>query len=216
MRDSKVTFPLTWLTCAPLLRGNWVAMVLSLAPAGMAILALVPSLSDGKAINGGGLLAGALFLSLSATLIQAPAFAGRVELTEETLTVVGRLSGRRGRLEIPRKALRQVGYVPLTRPPAWLPYLWATAELVCAAGAFSTGSNYWYWLIALALGLALWPLMVARYQSDMLVVLTYERPGAKHPGLIRAWGTPHQASSLVNTLRGKIDWPERESAEQEE
>ena len=74
--------------------------------------------------------------------------------------------------------------------------------------------EHWYWLTALALGLSFWPWMAARWQAEMQVVLTYNRPGEKRPGLIRAWATPHQASSLVHTLQGKIDWKEPERPEE--
>lgn len=214
-RQTSQTFHLTWLTSAPLLRGNWVALGLSLIPIALAIFTLFIALGLSEPARGVSLCSGALFLSLGAILIQVPAYLGRVELNAETLIVAGRLSGKRGRLHIPRDSIRQAYFVPLRRPPGWLPTVWGIVELICTAGALSagwgSGGGHWYWLTALAVGLSFWPLMAARWRTQMQVALVYERPGAKQPGLIRAWATPHQAGSLVNALRGKIDWEERDA-----
>ena len=212
MNDSPQIFRLTWLTSKPLLRGNWVAMGLGLIPAALSIFSLITTLGLDEAKQQISIFSGALFLSLSMALIQLPVFTGRVELAEEVLTIVNQFSGKRGRLQIPREALGEVYFAPLNRPPKWLPFVWAIVELFCAAGAVSAGcgvdngGEHWIWLTGLALGLSFWPLMAARWQAEMQVVLIYDRPGKKEPGLIRAWATPHQASSLVNTLLGKINW----------
>lgn len=216
VNDSPETFQLTWLTSRPLLRGNWVAMGLGLIPAAMAVFSLVTTLGLDEASQQVSIFSGALFLSLSMTLIQLPVYAGRVELAEETLTIVNRFSGKRGRQQIPREALDEVYFAPLNKPPKWLPFVWAIVEVLCAVGAVSAGcgvdngGEHWIWLTALVLGLSFGPLMAARWQAEMQVVLTYDRAGDSGPGLIRAWATPHQAGSLVNTLLGKINWSELE------
>jgi len=202
MDNTSQTFQLTWLTSTPLLRGNRVAMVLSLIPAVLAVISLVITLGLEQAAQGPTLLSGALFLSLSAILIQFPSYLGRVELNAETLTVAGRL-------HIPRQDIRRAYFAPLTRPPLWFPFIWGTAEVLCGVGALSagwgSGSGHWYWLTILVTGLSFWPLMAARRQANLQVVLVYRRPGEKEPGLIRAWATPQQASSLLYALQGKID-----------
>ena len=214
MNDPAKTFRLTWLTCAPLLRGNWVAIGLGLIPGILSILSFITALGLDESNQRVNIFAGALFFSLSTTLVQLPAFLGRVELQAEELTVINQFSGKRGRRPIPREALNEIYFTPLNRPPRYLPFGWASMELLCAAGAVSAGfrtdggGEFWTWLTGLALGLSIWPLISARWQAEMQVVLTYQRPGEKEPGLIRAWATPHQASSLVNTLLGKIDWQE--------
>ena len=210
--DPARTFRLTWLTCSPLLRGNWVAIGLGLIPGILSILSFITTLGLDESNQRVNIFAGALFFSLCATLIQLPAFLGRIELQAEILTVTNQFSGKRGRRPIPREALDEIYFTPLNRPPRTLPLGWAIVELLCVAGAVSAGSRadgggeFWYWLTGLALGLSIWPLIAARWQAEMQVILTYQRPGEKEPGLIRAWATPHQASSLVNTLLGKIDW----------
>jgi hypothetical protein len=214
------SFQLTWLTSTPWLRGQWVAVLLSLIPAVLCILSLLaaPGLSgaSGRVIR----FSSALFLSLTATLIQLPRYVGRAELTREALTVTGPLTGKRRGLYLPRQAIEEASFAPLRRPPRWMPFGWALVELMCAAGAISAGvrldgrGEHWTWLTALALGLCFWPWMVARWQAEMQVVLTYRRPGKNRPGLIRAWATPHQAQSLVNRLLGKANW--QEPVEEEE
>jgi hypothetical protein len=218
MSDPNRTFRLTWLTSAPLLRGNWVAIGLGLIPGALSVLAFVTTPRLDPARQGANLFAGALFFSLCTTLIQIPAFLGRVELRAETLTVISQLSGKGGRRSIPREALDEVYFSPLKRPPRGLALGWVIGELFCVAGAISArlgqdpevvgGGEFWYWLTGLALGLSIWPMVAARWQADLQVTLTYQRPEDKAPGIIRAWGTPHQASSLVHTLLGKIDWEE--------
>ncbi len=213
-------FPLTWLTCTPLLRGNWVAIGLSLVPAALSLLALAVASALEQPNQGVALFSSALFLSLSATLIQVPAYLGHVLLTDEHLTVAVRFSGRRGQLRVPRQAIRHAVFEPLNRPPAWLPFAWALVELLFAMGAASAGwgggGGQWTWLTALAAGLSVWPLMVARWQARTQVILTYNRADGDQPGLIRAWATPQQAGSLIHTLEGRIDWDEPQGKPDEE
>jgi hypothetical protein len=220
MNNSPRIFRLTWLTSSPLLRGNWVAIVLSFIPGILSILSLVIALGLNRGDQRVSLLSSAVALSVSMTLIQLPAYTGRVELDEETMTLVNQFSGARGRRQIPRESLHEIYFAPLNRPPKWLPFGWAIGELICAAGAVSSGCRLdgsgdgWYWLTGLALGLSIWPLITARWQAEVQVVLSYNRPGEMRPGLIRAWATPHQASSLVHTLQGKIDWKEPERVDE--
>jgi hypothetical protein len=210
MDERAIVFQLTWLTSRPLLRGNRLAIGLSVIPAALAILALVASILAPAANRGPILLSAGLFLSLSASLIQLPSFSGRVVVGEDDLTIITPLAGRRGRRVIQRDAIQQAFYAPLERPPGWLPFIWAIVELflVLAAGAagWRGDSGYWYLVAAFALGLSFWPLMAARWRADMQVVLIYQRPEAEQPGLILAWATPHEAGSLIHTLQGKIDW----------
>lgn len=212
-------FQLTWLTSSPLLRGNRVGMALSFPPFVLAGVSLWFATRSPELGQGSLLLSAALFLSLAAMIIQVPSYLGRVELTEEHLIVSGRLSGRRGRLVIPREAVAELYFAPLERPPSWLPLLWGLWELVCGIGAASAGWSgggdvQWYWLAGFAAGLSFFPLMNARWQASMQVVLLYQRSGNKM-GLVRAWATPQQANSLVNTLHGRIDWSEPPAQEEE-
>lgn len=184
-----------------------------MVPAGLALFAALAAGRADPVQQGSLLFTVALFISLSAVIIQYPTFLGRAELTDETLTVVGRLSGRRGRLQIPRESLDKAFFAPLERPPSWLPFIWGIFELLCAIAAASTGwggggPSQWYWLTGLVAGLSFWPLMSARWQASMQVVLIYRRPNNKQSGVVRAWATPQQANSLINTLRGRIDWSE--------
>lgn len=197
MSDSTRTFRLTWLTSVPLMRGNWVAVGLGLIPGVLSVLATVATLSLDPARQGANLLAGALFFSLCTTLIQIPAFLGRVELGKETLTVISKFSGKGGRRSIPREALDEVYFSPLKRPLRVLVLAWAIVEFFFMIGAISAslgpspetggGGEHWYWLTGLALGLSIWPIVVARWQADQVVTLTYQRPGGKgarpHPRL---------------------------------
>jgi hypothetical protein len=214
------SFQLTWLTSRPLLRGQWVAALLSLIPAALCLLSLVAALGLSGPNRRLGLFSSALFLSLCATVIQLPHYVGRAELTEGTLTVTGPLTGKRRGLCLSRQAIDGASFTPLRRPPKWVSFCWGVMELMCAAGAISAGlqsdggGEGWTWLAVLALGLCFWPWMVARWQAEMRVVVTYRRPGKGRPGLIRAWATPHQAQSLVNTLLGKANW--EEPADEEE
>ena len=214
MGRQPIRYQLSWLTSTPLLRGNWLAMALALLPISLALIALLLSSGLERPEQGPMLLSAALFLSLGAALIQLPAFMGRAELDDQSLIVTGRLGGR---LMISRQALGQVAFSPLRRPPAWLSFGWAMLELVLAAGAFSAGragtGDHWYWLSGLAAGLSFWPLMVARWQAGLQVIIEYPRGDDKRPGLIRAWATPQQANSLVNTLKGLIDWQDLEEEE---
>jgi hypothetical protein len=210
MNETPIVFQLTWLTSRPLLRGNRLAIALGTLPAAFAALALVASIRAPDANRGPILLSAALFLSLSATLIQLPSFSGRVSVVEEALTVTTPLAGRRGQRVIQRDAIQQAFYAPLERPPGWLPFIWAIIELLLVLAGGAAGlrgdSGYWYLIAAFALGLSFWPLMAARWRADMQVVLIYERPEEEQPGLILAWATPHEAGSLIHTLQGKIDW----------
>jgi hypothetical protein len=214
------SFQLTWLTSTPRLRGQWVAVLLSLIPAALSLLSLLAALGLSGSNQRVSLFSSALFLSLSATLIQLPSYVGRAELTKGTLTITSQLTGKRRGARIPRQAIDGASFTPLRRPPRWVPFGWALVELMCAAGAVSAGfrldggGEHWTWLTVLALGLCFWPWMAARWQAEMQVVLTYHRPGKSRPGLIRAWATPHQAQSLVNTLLGKANW--EEPADEEE
>jgi len=214
-------FQLTWLTSSPLLKGNRVGIVLSLIPAALALLALFSASRADPDRQGPLLFTAALFLSSSAIIIQFPTYLGRVELANGTLVVVGRLSGKRGRLQIPQDSLQEVYFAPLKRPPSWLPLGWGIVELFCALGAASAGwighgEGQWLWLTGLVMGLSFWPMMTARWQASTQVVLIYHRPGQERPGVIRAWATPHQANSLVNTLHGRIDWEEPAEPQEEE
>ena len=133
-------YQLTWLTSSPLLRGTWVAVILSLAPIVLAVLSLATALDRGGLEQEIGLFSSALFLSVSAILIQFPAFQGRIELDDENLVAAGRLSGRRGRLQIPREALTKIYLAPPERPPNWVPFVWGIGELTCLVGAVSAGA----------------------------------------------------------------------------
>jgi hypothetical protein len=210
MSGTPIVFQVTWLTSRPLLRGNRVAIALSAAPGAFAILALIASIRATDANRGPILLSAALFMSLSATLIQLPSFAGRIVVDDDTLTVVTPLAGQRGRRIIPRDLTQRAFYTPLDRPPGWLPFIWAIAELLLVVGAGAAAwyddGWHWTWLTAFTLGLSFWPLMAARWRASTQVVLTYRRPGTEQPGLILAWTTPHEAGSLIHTLEGKIDW----------
>ena len=209
MSDSKRIFRLTWLTTNPPLPGSWVVILLSLIMITLASLSLTTGLGLSEPGRGVALLSAALFLSFGATVVQAPACVAYVELTDDTLAVSGWPLGRLGRRQIPREAVRRAEFAPLTSPPRWVPFAWGMVELVCAAGALSAGwgagGGHWYWLAGLAGGFSLWPLMAARWRAEMRVFVLYERPGTDKPGLIRGWATPHQAGSLINTLRGKTD-----------
>ncbi len=209
MSDSKRTFRLAWLTTNPPLRGSWVVIILSLIMITLASLSLITGLSLSEPGRGVAILSAALFLSFAATLVQAPARVGYIELTDDALAAGGWPLGRLGRRQIPREAVRTAEFAPITSPPRWLPFAWGMVQLVCAAGALSAGwgdgSGHWYWLAGLTGGFSLWPLMAARWQAEMRVFVLYDRPGAKKPGLIRGWATPHTADSLINTLRGKMD-----------
>jgi hypothetical protein len=210
MNETPIIFQLTWLTSRPLLRGNRLALGLGAIPAAFAILALVASILAPDANRGPILLSAALFMSLSASLIQLPSFSGRVAVDKETLTVLTPLAGRRGQRVIQLDAIQQAFYAPLERPPGWLPFIWAIGELLLVLAGGAAGwrgdSGYWYLIAAFALGLSFWPLMAARWRADMQVVLLYERPEEEQSGLLLAWATPHEAGSLVHTLQGKIDW----------
>jgi hypothetical protein len=210
MNETPIVFQLTWLTSRPLLRGNRLAIALGVIPAVFAALALAAWIRAPEPNRGPILLSAALFLSLSATLIQLPSFSGRVAVEKEALTVMTPLAGQRGRRVIQRDTIQQAFYAPLGRPPAWLPFVWAIVELLLVLAGGAAGwrgdSGYWYLIAAFALGLSFWPLMAARWRADMQVVLIYERPDEEQPGLILAWATPHEAGSLIHTLQGKIDW----------
>lgn len=210
MDETPIVFQLTWLTSRPLLRGNRLAIALGIIPAVFAALALVASIRAPEPNRGPILLSAALFLSLSATLIQLPSFSGRVAMENETLTIMTALTGRRGRRVIQRDAIQQAFYAPLERPPGWLPFIWVIVELLLVLAGGAAGwrgdSGYWYLIAAFALGLSFWPLMAARWRAAMQVVLIYERPDEEQPGLLLAWATPHEAGSLIHTLQGKIDW----------
>jgi hypothetical protein len=216
MDDLQRTFQLTWLTSSPLLRGHRVGIALGLVLVALSLLSLVVTLDPGESNQGAGIFASTWALSLGAIVMQFPAYLGRVVLAGDTLSVISRFSGKGGKLQIPREALDEIYFAPLNRPPKWLPFAWGIVELVFALGAISagygigSGNELWYWLTGLALGLSFWPLIAARWRAGMQVVLTYQRPDDKEPGLIRAWATPHQAGSLVHTLTGKIDWKEPE------
>jgi hypothetical protein len=179
MNETPIVFQLTWLTSRPLLRGNRRAIALGVIPAVFAGLALVASIRAPDTNRGPILLSGALFISLSATLIQLPSFSGRVTVEETALTIMTPLAGRRGRRVIQRDRIQQAFYAPLERPPGWLPFVWAIVELflVLAGGAagWRGDSGYWYLIAAFALGLSFWPLMAARWRAGMQVVLIYER-----------------------------------------
>ena len=192
MNSTPIEFQVTWLTSRPLLRGNRVAIALSAAPAACAIVALIASIRAPDASRGPILLSAALFMSLSATLIQLPSFAGRIILDHDTLTVVTPLAGKRGRRIIPREAIERAFYTPLERPPDWLPFIWVIAEVLVVIGSLRGDGWHWTWRTAFVLGLSFWPLMVARWRAAMQVVLVYSRPGTEQPGLILAWTTPHE------------------------
>jgi hypothetical protein len=210
MDRTPIQFQLTWLTSRPLLRGNRVAIALGAIPAALAILALLGSIRATEAHRGPILVSAALFISLSATLIQLPSFAGRIAVEEDVLTVMTPLGGQRGRLIIQRDVIQRAFYAPLERPPEWLPFVWAITELLLALAGGEAGwrgdDRQWHWLAAFGFGLSFWPLMAARWRAAMQVVILYEQPGAEQPGLILAWATPHEAGSLIHTLEGKIDW----------
>jgi hypothetical protein len=210
MSDSKRIFRLTWLTTNPPMRGSWVVNLLSLIMITLAALSLITGLALSEPGRGVAVLSAALFLSFGATVVQAPARVGYVELTDDTLAIGGWPLGRFGRRQIRREAVRRAEFAPITGPPRWLPFAWGMVELVCAAGALSAawgaGGGHWYWLAGLTGGFSLWPLMAARWRAAMSVFVLYERPGTKKPGLIRGWATPHQAGSLINALRGKMDF----------
>lgn len=210
MNHTPIMFHLTWLTSRPLLRGNRRAIALGMIPAALAILALVSSIPAADAHQGPILLSAGLFLSLSATMIQLPSFAGRVAVGADALTVITPLMGRGARPAVARDWIQQAFYAPLKRPPNWTPFAWGGAELLMLVGAAAAGwrgsTGYWIWAAAFAVGLSFWPLMAARWRAEMQVVLIYQRPGATQPNVILAWATPHEAASLINTLQGKIDW----------
>lgn len=178
-------------------------------PVIIAAMALAFTAGLDKDAQGPGLCSSALFLSLGAILIQSPSFIGRVELLGNDLIILDRTLGKRASLTIPRQLVQRVYYAPLTRPAAWLPFIWVAAELIFAARAIVTSSGggiiYWYWLTAFVSGLSFWPFMVARFRASSQVILIYDHK-ENQPGFIHAWATPHQASSLVNTLNGLIDW----------
>lgn len=208
------SFQFTRLRCKPWLRGHWVAFLLSLAPFLLSLLSLSMALSVSGTSRRINLLSSALLLSLGATLIQLPRHAGRATLTEHTLTINSPLTGKRRALQISRQMVAQISCAPLRSPPRWVPFAWGILELMCAAGAISAGfridgrGEHWTWLTVLAFGLSFWPWMVARWQTEMEIVLTYRRPGGERLGLIHAWATPHNAQSLVNMLRARAHWAE--------
>lgn len=210
MSKTPIVFPVTWLTSRPLLRGNRLAIALGMVPVALALLALASSIRATDANQGPLLLSVALFMSLGASVIQLPSFSGRIVMGEETLTVVTQLAGRRGQRVIQRDQIRRAFYAPLERPPGWLPFAWAVVEALLVLGAAAAGwrggGEHWTWLTGFAVGLSFWPLMAARWRAAMQVVLIYGRPEAEEPGLILAWVTPHEASSLIHTMQGKIDW----------
>lgn len=210
MSDSNRIFRLAWLTTNPPLRGSWVVILSSLIMITLASLSLITGLGLSEPGRGVALLSAALFLSFGAILVQAPACVGYVELSDDTLAVGGWPLGKLGQRQIPREAVRRAEFAPITSPPRWLPFAWGMAEMVCAAGALSAGwgdgGGHWYWLAGLTGGLSLWPLMAARWRAEMRVFVVYEQPDTKKPGAIRGWATPHQAGSLINALRGKMDF----------
>lgn len=208
MEEKPRVFRLTWLTSTPISRGTWFGIILGLFPMFLALLSLLTILGVDADNRGAALLSGALFISMGAILIQLAAYLGRVELASETLWVFTRFSGKRGCQPIPLKAIEQTLYLPLDRPPRWLPFAWGILEVICVVGAISAagGASQWYWLAVLVIGLSFWPMMAARWRAGMVVVLIYRLPKASRPGVIRAWATPQEAGSLVNTLLGKIDW----------
>jgi hypothetical protein len=186
----------------------------------LGIIVLFVTAGLGDANQGPNLFSAMLLLSSGAILIQYPAFTGRVELTADMLLVVDRLAGRRNTLCVPRSSIQCASFRPLTRPPRWLALGWGLVMAVCGCGAVSAGwaggGGHWYWLTALSGGLSLWPVMAARWQAEMEVILAYQRTDCDQPGLVCAWGTPHQAGSLIHTLRGRITWEERASDAQDE
>jgi hypothetical protein len=193
------------------------AVWVGLLPVIVACIVLVITFGLEAEAQGPGLCSGFLFLSLGAILIQSPAFIGRVELRENELIVLDRALGKKSSLSIPRQQIQRAYFAPLTRPAAWLPYFWAAVQVVFIARALvtSTGGGvvYWYWLTAFVGGLSFWPLMIARWKASSQVILLYDRPHEDQPGFIHAWTTPHQASSLVNTLQGLIDWQDPKVAD---
>lgn len=206
------SFQFTRLRCKPWLRGHWVAFLLSLVPFLLSLLSLIIAFSASGTDRGINLLSSALFLSLGATLVQLPRHAGRAVLTETSLTIHSPLTGNRRGLQIPRHMVDGISCTHLRRPPRWVPFVWGILELMCAAGAISAGlqtdgrGEHWAWLAVLAFGLSFWPWMVARWQTEMEIRLTYRRPGGQRLGLIHAWATPHNAQSLVNTLQARANW----------
>lgn len=217
IKENRLVFNLTWLTSRPLLRGHLAAIWIGMVPVIVAIITLVFTAGLEKNAQGPGLCSGALFLSLGAILIQSPAFIGRVKLEEDNLVVLDRVLGKRSFLSIPRQSIRRVYSAPLSHPAGWLPLLWAVLEFIFAGRAVVTSSNgpieYWYWLTAFVSGLSFWPFMAARWKATTQVIMVYDRQNDQE-GFIHAWTTPHQANSLVNTLRGLIDWELPPAADQ--